>query len=238
MTINLVGEYINSSPLRKSLLWALEATDEEFSEYLSKRVYEKKPFKDEKAEEKLAEYRQRLTGLNRKEQKKYVFENLEVTKENKDAIERAKSWDVAASHMGLILSGPTGVGKTAIAKCVVNKWGASGYRCKLITSVDFLDYLKLAMNEKSTSVSRELEIFSKYDILILDDLGSELTTEWGLSQIFALINARYENERATFITTNLGGSQLREKYSPRIYDRISNMAEVFVIKMESFRGKA
>ena len=232
----MLDEYIADSPYSGKLLWALKATEEEFQAHLSKRVYKSSTKYDEEAEEKAAAYSQRFSGLTRKEQKKYIFENLDIQPGNREAIEMAKIWD-PAKDIGLRFLGTTGTGKTAISKCLINKWARQSFRCKLITSVDFLDYLKSAMNDSTTSVSREQEIFASYDILILDDLGSELTTEWGISQIFSLINARFENEKHTFITSNLSDKQLYDKYQSRIYDRLINMTAKILINMPSYRGK-
>src|SRR5437588_463652 len=61
---------------------------------------------------------------------------------------------------------------------------------------------------------------SGVDLLHIDDVGAEKTSEWVLEQLYALINARYEDERALVITTNLDHERLREQITPRTVSRL------------------
>ena len=59
------------------------------------------------------------------------------------------------------------------------------------------------------------------DLLIIDDLGTELSNTFTNSWLYTCINERYLHQKATVISTNLSLEQLRERYSERIFSRIT-----------------
>ena len=61
------------------------------------------------------------------------------------------------------------------------------------------------------------------DLLVLDDLGAERTSEYVLDRLYVLINGRYQNDTATIITTNRTMEELRGQLGPRILSRICEM---------------
>jgi len=61
------------------------------------------------------------------------------------------------------------------------------------------------------------------DLLIIDDMGSELTNQFTLSVMYNLINQRSNKNKSTIISTNLSQSELREKYADRITSRLFGM---------------
>jgi DNA replication protein DnaC len=58
------------------------------------------------------------------------------------------------------------------------------------------------------------------DLLHLDDLGAETKTDWVLEQLYSIVNARYEAERAIVATTNLMPDELSEQLGPRTVSRL------------------
>ena len=60
------------------------------------------------------------------------------------------------------------------------------------------------------------------DLLIIDDLGTELTNAFTVSQLFLCLNERILRQKSTIISTNLGLGQLAETYSERTFSRISS----------------
>ena len=59
------------------------------------------------------------------------------------------------------------------------------------------------------------------DLLIIDDLGTELSNSFTVSQLYYFIEERHNNKRSTIISTNLSFSDLRERYSERIFSRFT-----------------
>ena len=60
------------------------------------------------------------------------------------------------------------------------------------------------------------------DLLIIDDLGTELTNAFVSSQLFSCLNNRHLRRKSTIITTNLSLEELRDRYSDRIFSRITS----------------
>jgi len=71
-----------------------------------------------------------------------------------------------------------------------------------------------------------LEDLYTCDLLIIDDLGTELTNTFVASQLFACLNERHLRKKATIISTNLSLEELRDRYSDRIFSRITSNFEV------------
>ena len=73
------------------------------------------------------------------------------------------------------------------------------------------------------------------DLLIIDDLGTELTNQFVTSQLFALLNERYMGKKATIISTNLSLEELRNRYSDRIFSRITSHYEICKLSGQDIR---
>jgi DNA replication protein DnaC len=71
-----------------------------------------------------------------------------------------------------------------------------------------------------------LDRLAEVDLLHIDDVGTEKTSEWVLEQLYSIINARYEEERAVIITTNLERDDLATQIHERTVSRLEEMCEV------------
>jgi DNA replication protein DnaC len=79
-----------------------------------------------------------------------------------------------------------------------------------------------------------MELFRKLttvDLLHIDDLGAEKRSDWVLEQLYALINERYENERAILVTTNLNEPELIEQIGRRTVSRLVEMCSDCMVPM-------
>lgn len=125
---------------------------------------------------------------------------------------------------GLLLTGKEGTGKTHIAVAILKDVIAKGYT-GLYWNVPEL-FLELRRRMNDNGEENEAELFdhsSRVDLLVLDDLGAERTSEYVLDRLYVLINGRYQNDRATIITTNRSIAELRQQIGPRITSRICEM---------------
>ena len=73
------------------------------------------------------------------------------------------------------------------------------------------------------------------DLLIIDDLGTELTNQFTASQLFSLLNERQLGKKSTLISTNFSLAELRDRYSDRIFSRITSNFEVCRLAGEDIR---
>jgi DNA replication protein DnaC len=81
-----------------------------------------------------------------------------------------------------------------------------------------------------------LDRLTAVDLLHLDDLGAERATDWGLEELYSIVNARYEDNRSMVITTNLDDRQaLSEQISERTVSRLTEMCKELPVYGEDRR---
>lgn len=123
---------------------------------------------------------------------------------------------------GLMFVGEVGTGKTTLAM-LVSKAALAADRTVAIYSVPrLLNVIRDTIgNDESTL--RLLDQLASVDLLHLDDLGAENTSEWVLEQLYSIVNARYEEERSLVVTTNLYPDALAQQIGARTVSRIEEM---------------
>lgn len=131
------------------------------------------------------------------------------------------------SEKGLFLFGPSGTGKTRIAyailiNCVIN--GLS--KTASITMADFLDNIKVTYDDEYRKKENEDLFFRDKEFIILDDLGTEMATEWTNDKVYKLINLVYVDMRRIFITSNMNMAMISKTYGDRVSSRIIEMCEI------------
>lgn len=146
----------------------------------------------------------------------------------------------AAEPGNLLLYGNTGVGKTFLTNCIAKELLDRSYTVVYLTSVKLFDILEtnkfdhdLSRTEKDTSLSYILSS----DLLIIDDLGTELNNSFTSSQLYYCIDTRLTHHRSTIISTNLSFDDLREQYSERIFSRITSNYTLLKITGDDIRLK-
>ena len=120
---------------------------------------------------------------------------------------------------GLWIQGDVGTGKTTLAM-LVSKAALEADRSIAIYSLPRLLNL---LRESMDSAAGKLDLIDRLtevDLLHIDDLGAENTTDWVLEQLYSIVNARYEAERAIIATTNLMPDELAERLGARTVSRL------------------
>lgn len=138
---------------------------------------------------------------------------------------------------GIYLYGGAGTGKTTAMWIIAKILRANGIPTRCRNMVDWLDHMR---NQYDNGKGGDYEIIQELrtdDLLILDDIGSEKSTEWTTETMYRLINTRYESLRPTFIATNLTLSETSKKYGDRVASRISEMCEIVKLDGEDLRLK-
>lgn len=136
----------------------------------------------------------------------------------------AEKWDwVRENNAGVLLWGDVGGGKTFYAACIANALIDKGVPVVMTTIPRLTAAMQADYGEDRGNV---LGMIARTPLLILDDVGTERTTSYGMEQAYEIINARYKAKKPLIVTTNLTMQALKNPEDvehKRIYDRIVEM---------------
>ena len=128
------------------------------------------------------------------------------------------------SFSNLFFYGDTGVGKTFLSHCIAKELIDSAHSVIYFSAFDLFDQLAKSAFSRSDQGADPMpeEYLCDCDLLIIDDLGTELTNAFVSSQLFLCINERITRRKSTLISTNLSLEQFSDTYSERVFSRISS----------------
>lgn len=129
----------------------------------------------------------------------------------------------------LVILGPTGTGKTWTACAIARELLVTDTVPVTVVSVgELLDALRALIGDKS-GLGVDMAQFCLAPVLVLDDLGTEILSEWAAEQLYKLAHNRSHNGRPLVVTSNLTGPQLRERYEQRTLERMFGGAQLIEI---------
>jgi len=137
----------------------------------------------------------------------------------------------------LFLYGDTGVGKTFLTNCIAKELMDKAFSVIYLTAFEFFDTLAKSRFEKDEDAEMMNEHIFDCDLLIIDDLGTELTNSFTVSQLFLCINERILRRKSTIISTNLSLESLVDIYSERTFSRITSNYTMLKITGDDIRIK-
>ncbi len=120
----------------------------------------------------------------------------------------------------LYFYGNTGVGKTFLTHCIARELIESGHSVIYFSAYDLFDELAKKAFYNRNEGPRLPDYVEDCDLLIIDDLGTELTNSFVSARLFLLINERLTHKKSTIISTNLEIGAFSEMYSERTFSRI------------------
>ncbi len=143
---------------------------------------------------------------------------------------------------GILIYGGTGLGKTflsnCIAKALLDKENTVLYLSANELFEEVMSTYIMSKSEKDrTTIEPIYEYVYNSDLLIIDDLGTEVLSGFVKSQLFEIINKRIIMEKATLITTNLSLGTLQDRYSERIMSRIADNFTLYTLYGDDIRYK-
>ena len=127
-------------------------------------------------------------------------------------------------YHNLFFYGTVGTGKSFLSGCIANELLLEGHSVIYFSSSGLFDTLarySFDIKSKEALYNFYKDLYN-YDLVIIDDLGTEVTNTFVTSQLFSLLNERHLNRKATIISTNLSLEELRDRYSDRIFSRITS----------------
>ncbi len=123
---------------------------------------------------------------------------------------------------GLWFVGPAGTGKTTLAMVVARAALKAGRSVAIYSLPRLLNEIRDTHRAERSHVDL-LDRLTAVDLLHIDDVGAERTTDWVLEELYSIVNARYEDQRSMVITTNLDHDQLSAQISERTVSRLTEM---------------
>lgn len=145
--------------------------------------------------------------------------------------------EFANTYRNLFFYGNVGSGKSFLSCCIAKEILKQGYEVFYFSSVSLFD--TLANFTFRSADKQELAGFTERlkqcDLLIIDDLGTELTNAFVSSELFTILNERDFAKKATIISSNIRLEDLRDQYSDRIFSRVISNYDIVRFEGDDIR---
>lgn len=152
---------------------------------------------------------------------------------------RAYAEEFDPNSANLLLFGNAGLGKTHAALAIAGEVLNKGYDVIYISSPDFFSRVEDLYFSNDDTGEREaiLDAVTGADLLILDDLGTEMISSYTITVFYTLLNNRTAARRPTIFTTNItDGALLEKRYTEKISSRLSGACEPFAFLGRDIRA--
>lgn len=140
----------------------------------------------------------------------------------------------------LLFQGGTGLGKTFLSGCIAKVVSAKGRSVMYETAQEAFSAFeeqKFSRDaETYTAATEKVKRILQSDLLILDDLGTELTTSFTQSALYNIINSRLTTGKKTIISTNLSDAELAARYIPQIVSRLGGEFDTLLFMGRDIRA--
>lgn len=126
----------------------------------------------------------------------------------------------SSNSENLLFVGGTGLGKTFLSACIARTVADRGYSVVYESASHLFAKLEKLKFNPTEEIRRETDKFTGCDLLILDDLGTEMTGQFVISAFYSLLNDRMLAGSPMIISTNLNVDEVSRRYSPQIASRL------------------
>lgn len=133
-------------------------------------------------------------------------------------------------HKNLLFMGTVGTGKTFLSNCIAKALIDTSHSVIYFSAAELFDtFAKFVFGKDKNALENFCNDLYHCDLVIVDDLGTELESSFVTSYFFSFLNERQQSGRSTLITTNLDLKELNRKYSDRICSRIIGNFEICLL---------
>ena len=124
------------------------------------------------------------------------------------------------SSGNLLFNGGTGLGKTFLSACIARAVADRGYSVVYETASHLFSKLERAKFSGDEEARKEIQRYNTCDLLIVDDLGTEMPGQFVTAALYSLVNDRMLENKPMVISTNLNIEEIKRRYSPQIGSRL------------------
>ena len=149
------------------------------------------------------------------------LENMK--KISKSCLEMTANFDKEPQN--ILFTGPAGTGKTFLTHCIARELMDACYSVIYLSATEFFEILSKQTFEDNNSM--DTQYLLDCDLLIVDDLGTELSNSFTVSRLFYCINERIIRKKAMVISTNLSINTLRDLYTERVTSRLLSSFKIY-----------
>lgn len=145
----------------------------------------------------------------------------EIMRRNVEFLEDyANSFDERTSK-SILMMGGTGLGKTHLSSATAKRIIEKGKDVFYTGAIDLFSQFETQRFKSYTNEPNELiERYFECDLLIIDDLGTEMINQFSVSTLYNLLNDRLSRKKPTVVSTNLSKDEIQKKYTDRITSRM------------------
>lgn len=150
----------------------------------------------------------------------------------KDVLNRCKTFvsSFPEHHGNILFTGSTGLGKTFLSNCIAKELIEQTYSVVYLTAIELFEIFSRNNFSYNEDAHDDIDHYIlESDLLIIDDLGTELSNSFTHSKLFYCINERFTRQKGTIISTNLSPGDIRDIYSERIASRILNNYDIIAL---------
>lgn len=140
-----------------------------------------------------------------------------------------------SKYKNLLLTGDPGLGKTHLSASIARVVSEAGHSVVYDTASHIFSRFEAQKFHRDEEDEDDVARYLRCDLLIVDDLGTEMTTSFVLSALYEIVNTRLMKRRSTVISTNLNPAQLGERYGEAILSRIRGEYEILPFFGEDIR---
>jgi len=120
----------------------------------------------------------------------------------------------------LLFVGGTGLGKTYLSACIAGQLAQKGFSIAYESAPRLFEKLNKNQFAPDDQSRADAASYTGCDLLIIDDLGTELTTNFTIAALYGLLNDRLLDGKAMIVSTNLNVEEIARRYSPQIASRL------------------
>lgn len=135
----------------------------------------------------------------------------------------------------LLLFGAPGLGKTHLSAAIAREVSEKGFSVVYDTAAHIFERFEIQKFGREEDAENDVERILNCDLLILDDLGTEMTTAFVQSALYQIINTRLMEKKSTIISTNLSPEKLEQRYTAQTVSRIEGEYQILPFVGEDIR---